>query len=83
MKSSVGEFELDVPRDHNGTFEPQLVKKHQTHMSYQIEQRILALYAFSNSYSQISEHIEEIYGINFSNATISAVANKVIPLLKE
>ena len=32
MKSSVGEFELDVPRDRNGSYEPQIVKKHQTHM---------------------------------------------------
>jgi transposase-like protein len=83
MKSSVGEFELAVPRDRNGTFEPQLVKKHQTHMSDQIEQKILALYALGNSYSQISEHIEDFYGVHFSKATISAVTDKVIPLLKE
>jgi transposase-like protein len=83
MKSSVGEFELEVPRDRNGTFEPQFVKKHQTHMSDQIEQKILALYALGNSYSQISEHIEDFYGIHFSKATISAVTDKVIPLLKE
>jgi len=83
MKSSVGEFELNVPRDRNGTFEPQIVKKHQTHMSDQIEQKILALYALGNSYSQISEHIEDFYGVYFSKATISAVTDKVIPLLKE
>lgn len=83
MKSSVGEFDLDVPRDRNGTFEPQFVKKHQTHMSDQIEQKILALYALGNSYSQISEHIEDFYGVHFSKATISAVTDKVIPLLKE
>ena len=83
MKSSVGEFDLEVPRDRNGTFEPQFVKKHQTHMSNQIEQKILALYALGNSYSQISEHIEDFYGVHFSKATISAVTDKVIPLLKE
>ncbi len=83
MKSSVGEFELDVPRDRNGTFEPQFVKKHQTYMSDQIEQKILSLYALGNSYSQISEHIEDFYGVHFSKATISAVTDKVIPLLKE
>jgi transposase-like protein len=83
MKSSVGEFELEVPRDRNGTFEPQIVKKHQTHMSDQIEQKILALYALGNSYSQISEYIEDFYGVHFSKATISAVTDKVIPLLKE
>ena len=83
MKSSVGEFELDVPRDRNGSYEPQIVKKHQTHMSDHIEQKILSLYALGNSYSQISEHIEEMYGVELSKATISAVTDKVIPLLKE
>lgn len=83
MKSSVGEFDLDVPRDRNGSFEPQLIKKHQTHMSDHIEQKILSLYALGNSYSQISEHIEELYGLTFSKATISAVTDKVIPMLKE
>ena len=83
MKSSVGEFDLDVPRDRNGSFEPQLIKKHQTHISDHIEQKILSLYALGNSYSQIAEHIEELYGVSFSKATISAVTDKVIPMLKE
>lgn len=52
MKSSVGSFELDVPRDHNGSFEPQIVKKHQTHISEQIEEKILSLYGLGNSYQQ-------------------------------
>jgi putative transposase len=83
MKSSVGEFELEIPRDRNGSYEPQIVKKYQTHISDHIEQKILSLYALGNSYSQISEHIQEIYGIEFSKATISSVTDKVIPLLKE
>ena len=83
MKSEVGNFELDVPRDRAGTFEPQIVKKNQTYMSDQIEQKILSLYALGNSYSQISEHIEEIYGVGFSKATISAVTDKILPMLQE
>lgn len=83
MKSSVGSFELDVPRDRNGSFEPEIVKKNQTYMSDQIEQKILSLYALGNSYQQISEHIEDFYGVSFSKATISAVTDKVIPMLKE
>ena len=83
MKSSVGSFELDVPRDRNGSFEPQIVKKHQTHISEQIEEKILSLYGLGNSYQQIVEHIEELYGLEFSKATISSITDKVIPLLKE
>jgi len=83
MKSSVGTFDLDVPRDRNSSFEPEIVKKHQTHISEQLEQKILSLYALGNSYSQISEHIDEMYGVEFSKATISSITDKIIPLLKE
>lgn len=80
MKNSVGEFELETPGDRNGSYKPQFVKKHQTHMS---EQKILSLYALGNGYSQISEHAQELYGLEFSKATISAITDKVISLLKD
>jgi len=83
MKSDHGKFELDVPRDRNGSFEPQIVKKNQTTMTDEIEKKMLSLYALGNSYSQISKHIEDIYGIEFSKAAISAVTDKIIPMLKE
>lgn len=83
IKSTSGSFSLDTPRDRAGSFEPQLVKKHQTHMSDEIERKILSLYALGSSYSDISGHIEELYGINVSTATISAVTDKIIPKLKE
>jgi len=83
MKSSVGEFELEVPRDRNNSFEPQMVKKHQTHISDQLEEKMLSLYALGNSYSQISEYIEEMYGVHFSKTSISTVTDKIIPMLTE
>ena len=83
MKSSVGEFELEVPRDRNNSFEPQMVKKHQTHISDQLEEKMLSLYALGNSYSQISEHIEDMYGVYFSKASIGVVTDKIIPMLTE
>ena len=83
MKSSVGEFELEVPRDRNNSFEPQMVKKHQTQISDQLEEKMLSLYALGNSYSQISEHIEEMYGVYFSKSTIGVVTDKIIPMLTE
>ena len=43
VKSSAGSFELNTPRDRSGTFEPQLVKKHQTHLTDEVERKILAL----------------------------------------
>ena len=83
MKSDHGTFELDVPRDRNGSFEPQIVKKNQTTMTDEIEKKMLSLYALGNSYSQISKHIEDIYGVEFSKAAISAVTDKIIPMLNE
>ena len=81
MKSDHGTFELDVPRDRNGNFEPEIVKKNQTSMTSEIEDKILSLFALGNSYSQIAKHIEDFYCVGFSKATISAVTDKIIPML--
>ena len=83
MKSTNGEFELKVPRDRNSSFEPQIIKKNQTNMSDEIEAKILSLFALGNSYSQIQEHIEEIYGVGFSKGAITAVTDKILPMLEE
>ena len=83
MKSSSGEFELNVPRDRNGSFEPEIVKKHQTHMSDELEEKILSLFALGNSYSQIADHVEDMYGVHFSKPAITAITDKLIPKLEE
>ena len=46
MKSANGTFDLETPRDRNGSFEPELVKKNQTHMSDELESKMLSLYGF-------------------------------------
>jgi len=83
VKSSVGQFELETPRDRDGSFEPQLVKKHQTKLTPEIDQKILGLFALGTSYRDIRFHIEELYGIEVSEATITAIADQLIPELKE
>jgi len=83
MKTEHGAFELETPRDRNGSFEPELVKKNQTHMSDEIEKKMLSLFSLGSSYSQITEHIKEIYGVSFSKPAITAVTDKLIPLLQE
>jgi len=83
MKSSSGTFELETPRDRSGSFEPELVKKNQTHMSDEIESKMLSLFSLGSSYSQISDHIEDIYGVSFSKSAITAVTDKLIPMLEE
>ena len=83
MRTEHGEFKLKTPRDRNGSFEPQAVKKNQTYMSDEIEKKMLSLFSLGSSYSQISEHIEEIYGVHFSKPAITAVTDKLIPMLEE
>jgi len=81
--TSDGSFELETPRDRNGTFEPQIVKKHQTTISDEIEEKILSMYGLGMSYTDISKHIEEIYQISISTATISTITDKIISKVKE
>lgn len=82
MKSSSGEFELQTPRDRAGTFEPQVVKKHQTHVSDEIESKMLSMYGLGMSYRDIASHVEQLYGIHVSPATISAITDKIIQSAK-
>ena len=82
VKSTSGSFELATPRDRAGSFEPQLVKKHQTHMSDEIERKIISMFGLGMSYLDIAGHIAEIYGLEISNATISGITDKLIPEIK-
>lgn len=81
MKSAAGPFVLETPRDRAGTFEPQLVKKHQTHLTDELERKVIALFALGMSYQDIRNHIVDMYGISLSNGTINAVTDKLLPEL--
>ena len=83
MKATSGSFELDVPRDRNGSFEPKLIKKRQTILGDELDQKILALYALGTSYNDITHHLQDIYGVDVSPATISSVTDKLIPQMAE
>jgi len=79
VKSSSGCFELATPRDRTGSFEPQLIKKHQTHLTDEIERKIISLFGLGMSYLDIAGHVAEMYGLSISNAMISAITDKLIP----
>ena len=82
VKSLSGSFELDTPRDRANTFEPQLIKKNQTQLTDELDRKIIALFALGTSYQDMRDHIADIYGISISNATISAVTDKLLPELQ-
>jgi transposase-like protein len=83
IKSLSGSFELDTPRDRAGSFEPQLIKKHQTHLTDEIERKILSMFGLGMSYQDIASHVADLYGLSVSQATISSVTDKIIPELKQ
>ncbi len=82
IKTSEGKIDLDTPRDRAGTFEPKIIQKNQTSVSDEIESKILSMYGRGLSYSDIREHVEEMYGISVSTAAISTITDKIIDTVK-
>ncbi|RDI39073.1 IS256 family transposase [Aquicella lusitana] len=83
VKTGTGSFELETPRDREGTFEPEIVKKRQTVLNESLDNKILSLYAISMSYESITEHLQEMYGLEISPAKISQITDKLLPVITE
>jgi putative transposase len=77
IKGTFGEIVLETPRDRNGTFEPQIIEKHQTRFTG-FDANIISLYARGLSTREIQQHLEEIYHVEVSAALISNVTEEVI-----
>ena len=83
LRTSFGDVDVAVPRDRKGEFEPQLLKKNQTSISQEIEEKILSMYAKGMTTSDIEAHIRDIYGIEVSDTTVSRITDKILPTAKE
>lgn len=83
LKTSFGDTEIAVPRDRNGEFDPHLVKKNQTTLTGDIEEKILSMYAKGMTTKDIETHIMEIYGLECSDSTISRITDKILPVVRE
>lgn len=83
VKTGTGSFELATSRDRAGTFEPQLIKKRQTILNESLDNKILSLYALGMSYTAITEHLAEMYGLEVSNAKISQITDKLLPIIEQ
>lgn len=83
LRTSMGKFEIDVPRDRNGDFEPKILPKNQTSISQDMESKIISMYAKGMSVSDIEKHIRDIYGLEISDTTVSRITDKVLPAAKE
>lgn len=83
LRTSFGDVEVAVPRDRKGEFEPQLLKKNQTSISQDIEEKILSMYAKGMTTGDIEAHIQDIYGVDVSDTTVSRITDKILPVAKE
>ena len=83
LRTSFGDIGVSVPRDRKGEFEPQVLKKNQTSISQDIEEKILSMYAKGMTTGDIEAHIRDIYGIDVSDSTVSRITDKILPIAKE
>jgi len=81
LKSEQGEVEIAVPRDRQGSFEPQLVRKHQTRWDG-LDEKIIALYSRGMTVRDIQAQLEEMYGVDVSPGLISEVTDAVLDEVK-
>jgi putative transposase len=76
-----GELRIETPRDRNASFEPQILKKHQTRFEG-FDDRILSLYARGMTTREIQGHLEEMYGVEVSPTLVSEVTDAVVEEVK-
>ena len=81
LKGEFGELPIEVPRDREGSFEPQIVPKHQTRWTG-FDEKVLSLYARGMTVREIQAHLQEMYGAEVSPSLISNVTDAVIDEVK-
>jgi len=82
IKGDFGEVSIEVPRDRNGAFEPQIIQKHQTRFNG-FDDKIISMYARGMTTRDIQAHLQEIYGVEISADLVSRVTDAVINDVKE
>lgn len=83
VKTGHGPVEVAMPRDRDGSFEPKLLGKRQTTLGGGLDNRILSLYSKGMSYQDIQEHLEDLYGLEISSGQLSAITDKILPLVEQ
>lgn len=82
LKSQYGEFEIDVPRDRNGEFEPKIVPKYQRDISG-IEEKVISLYGMGMNTRDIHDQLQASYEIEVSAEMVSKITYKILPEIRE
>ena len=82
VKTKMGEIPIDVPRDRESSFEPQLIPKRSRIMA-EIEDHVLSLYTHGMTTRDIESHIKELYGVEMSEATISHITDRIVEHIEQ
>ncbi len=82
LRTDFGDAELEIPRDRNGEFQPQILPKHQSNTS-ELERKIISMYGKGMTVGDLNEHLADIYGIEVSDPMISQITDKIIPQIQE
>jgi transposase-like protein len=83
VRSRFGPLEVETPRDRSGTYEPVLIPKHERRLGNSVEQKILSLYSMGMSYRQIQLHLQELYSVELSEAQLTNITDKILPVVEE
>ncbi len=82
IKSSLGSFEIETPKDRKSDFEPQLIKKRQQILADSLSDKIIGLYGLGMSYRDITSHIKEMYDMEISHSVLSEITDRILPDIK-
>jgi transposase-like protein len=82
VKTAHGAVAITTPRDREGSFSPQILPKRQTTLGEGLDNKILSLYSKGMSYSDIRAHLEELYGLEVSEASLTAITDKILPVVE-
>lgn len=83
VQTAHGPVEIETPRDRDGSFEPQLIKKRETIVNESLDNKILGLFGLGMSYQAIRSHMQETYGTELSQGMLSKITDKLLPIITE
>ncbi|MCG8323612.1 MAG: IS256 family transposase, partial [Cytophagales bacterium] len=82
IKSSTGSFDIETPQDRQSSFDPQIVKKRETVLADNLQDKIIGLYGLGMSLRDISDHIKEMYDTEISHTLLGQITDRIIPQVK-
>ena len=82
IKSSTGTFDIETPQDRQSSFDPQIVKKRETVLADNLQDKIIGLYGLGMSLRDISDHIQEMYDTEISHTLLGQITDRIIPQVK-